>query len=419
MNVMNKVIENVDMRITDTWGVAWDEMETTRDFLQNFYDANDVDKIKILCLSNEVKVSAAAAFDYKELLYLGSDKGNDPNTIGQYGEGFKASLLNAMRNWNCNVELCVNDRKLRFYFKTDNFGKSEKKVIYCEISEITPIRGTELKISNCPSKLIEEFKFGMKYFYYEQNPLFGDILLDSYHGDILIRKSTDKYGYIFYKKLLRAKLDIPIIMICNKENKAIDNQIKHDRDRKAFNEKVIESLIKYICKQFHVNKFKLLVLHLKDWWAKGDKYLAVIAETQRPSYYGETHKADYFPENYYARESTNPWPLDGIDKLELELKIKEISEKYKEKKYVCCPRYMSFFGMKSPDSEAIDELKISLLDEKKRNRPPTLLEHEAIILSASFCKGISLTLFERYDNAIYKISNSEKIIGQNRSDNYK
>jgi hypothetical protein len=366
---MNKIIENVDMRITDTWGVEWDEMETTRDFLQNFYDANAVSEINILCSLNEVIVSAPAAFDYKELLYLGSDKRNDPNTIGQYGEGFKASLLNAMRNWNCNVELCVGSKKLRFYFKSDNIGKSEKRVIYCEISEITPpIKGSELMVSNCPSRLIEEFKFGMKYFYYEQNPLFGDTLLDNYYGDISIRKSTDKHGYIFYKKLLRAKIDIPIIVICNKENKMIDNQTKHDRDRKAFNEKVIESVIKYVCKQFLFDKFKPLVLYLKYWWEKGNKYLAIIAETQRPCG-GWRSKADYFPEKYYAHETVPSWLPDGMDRLELELKTNEIAEKFKDKKYVCCPRYMHYFGMKSPDSEAIEELCISLKDEEKRTEP--------------------------------------------------
>ncbi|KKM06665.1 hypothetical protein LCGC14_1741690 [marine sediment metagenome] len=40
-------IEIIDTRITDHWGVDWNAMEIVRDFLQNFYDANSVDKIKI------------------------------------------------------------------------------------------------------------------------------------------------------------------------------------------------------------------------------------------------------------------------------------------------------------------------------------------------------------------------------------
>jgi hypothetical protein len=376
---MDKVIEDIDMRITDKWGVEWNEMETVRDFLQNFYDANAVDEINILCSPTEVIISAPAAFDYKELLYMGSDKGQDPNTIGQYGEGFKASLLNAMRNWNCNVELCVIDKKLRFYFKSDIIGKSEKKIIYCEISDITPIRGTELMISNCSSKLIEEFKFGMKYFYYEQNPLFGNILLDSYYDDISIRKSTNNSGYIFYKRLLRAKLDLPIIIICNKENKTIDNQIKHDRDRKAFTEKITESLIRYVCRKFGFSEFKPLLLYLKHWWEKGHRLLGIIAETQRPGWRKE-HRAHYFPDNYYASESIEILISDGIDKLEFELKTKEIAEEFKKQNYIRCPRYMNYFGMKTPDGEAIRELTILKQKEEEKNRFPTPLECEANLL---------------------------------------
>jgi len=416
---VEKTIEIIDMRITDKWGVEWNEMETTRDFLQNFYDANSVKDIAIECSSTKVTVSAPAVFDYKELIYMGSDKGQDSNAIGQYGEGFKASLLNAMRNWNCNVELSTGNKKLKFFFKSGNIGKSEKKIIFCELLEITPINGTELTLSNCPSKLIEEFKFGMKYFYYDGNQLFGDILLDNYSNDISVLKSTEKYGYIFYKRLLRAKIDLPIIIVCNKEYKIVDKQIKHDRDRKAFNEKVIESLLKYVFKQFYRNAFKKMIVFLKNWWEKGDKYLAVIAETQGSRWYHQNSKADYFPEEYYAKESFGLVPPNGIDKLLLEIKTKEIAEKYKKEKYICCPRYMSYFGMKTPDGEAIGELTIQEEEEGKKRRSPTILELESISVLIAFCKEISADLYKRYENAVYTIGTSDNIIGQNRSKNYK
>jgi hypothetical protein len=72
--------------------------------------------------------------------------------------------------------------------------------------------------------------------------------------------------------------------------------------------------------------------------------------------------------------------------------------------------------MKTPDGEAIE-----ILEQKKEedSRSPTLLEHEAIILLAEFCKEISVPLFERYENALYVVGNSDKIIGQNQSINYK
>ena len=39
--------EIIDTRITDHWGVDWNAMEIVRDFLQNFYDANPIEDIKI------------------------------------------------------------------------------------------------------------------------------------------------------------------------------------------------------------------------------------------------------------------------------------------------------------------------------------------------------------------------------------
>lgn len=411
-------LECIDMRITEYWGVEWDEMEAVRDFLQNFYDANDVDQIKIDIKNKTVTVSAPAEFDYKQLVYFYSSKTNNPDAIGQYGEGFKASLLNAMRNWNCNVEMCISNKKLRFFLDDVEIEGTQKKVIKCELSEIEPISGTILIIKNCSPILIAEFQFGLKHFYYEQNPLFGNILLNDYSGDISIRESKEKFGYIFYKKLLRAKIELPIIIICNREYKIIDKQIKHDRDRKAFNEKVTESLLKLIFKQFSFIALKPMVLHLKNWWEKGDKYLAVIAGTQVPSW-RNYHYVDYFPENYYARETTGIYPPDGIDELELELKTRDIVEKFKKKNYICCPRYMSYFGMKTPDRVAVDELFSIGENEEKESRSPTLLEHEAIILLSSFCKEISLVLYERYEKAIYKIVTSDKIIGQYKSENYK
>ncbi|MCL2138105.1 MAG: hypothetical protein FWH41_01075 [Treponema sp.] len=162
-----KVINHIDIHVPATWGVHWDEMKTARDFLQNFYDANKVNDIKVHVDENTVQFYAPGKFDYKNLLYVRSTKTNNPDTIGKYGEGFKASLLNAMRNWNCSVEMYVGNKKLRFYFKDMEFDDSDDKIIICELSEIDPIQGTRLVVGNCNSRLITEFKFGLKHFYVE------------------------------------------------------------------------------------------------------------------------------------------------------------------------------------------------------------------------------------------------------------
>ena len=43
----HEIIDKINTHISDAWGVYWSEMETVRDFLENFYDANRIEDIKI------------------------------------------------------------------------------------------------------------------------------------------------------------------------------------------------------------------------------------------------------------------------------------------------------------------------------------------------------------------------------------
>ena len=170
MGKTEKLINTIDTKTTDSWGAEWDEMETARDFIQNFFDANDIDKIKIEIYGKTVKISAPAEFDYRSLIYLWSDKANDPESIGQYGEGFKVSVLNAMRNWGCGVEFYVANHKLEYYFKNIDISSKGARAIMCRHYEIDAIQGSCLVVSNCTKRLIEAFEFGLKHFYHKDNP---------------------------------------------------------------------------------------------------------------------------------------------------------------------------------------------------------------------------------------------------------
>lgn len=397
----DKNLEIIDTKITDRWGVHWDEMETVRDFLQNFYDANDINDIKIEVNDSTVTISAPTAFDYNELIYLGSDKAQNPNAIGQYGEGFKASVVNALRNWNCIVEFCILDKKLRFYFESMFIGKSDKRVIFCEVSEIEKISGSKLIVHNCTTKLVEEFKFGLNHFYYETNPLFEKKFVATYQKDIIIYKSNDKNGYIFYKKLLRYKTNVPIVIVCNKEYKNVENKIKHDRDRKAFNDDVLETLLKLVFRNFRSYELRSTFLSLENWWAKGHKLLAIIADTR--SY---NDRDIYFPENYYAKESNNT-------NLNEKNEIEKILQEFKDLNYKCCPRYMSKLGMKTPEDIAKKRLKEKEeLINKTYSRDLTFLEKQGILTLSFFIKELSVDLFKKFENAKYSTGDNEEIIGE-------
>jgi len=409
-----KVIEIVDIHVSEHWGVMWDEREVVRDFLQNFYDANDVSDIKINVENNTVSISAPAKFDYNEAIYMRTNKANNPDAIGQYGEGFKASLVNAMRNWDCKVSMYIGNRKLRFYFKDKQFGESESRIIMCEVSEIYPAQeGTRLVVKNCSTRLITEFNFGLKNFYYRHNPLIGKCIINDYYNNIQIYESTEKdCGYLFYGKLIRSKLNLPIVIVCGKNYKRIDDKIKFDRDRKAFTQNVKESLLKNIFVTMKDIEIDDLLYHVSDFWIKGDNELAIIAETRR-SYgiFGEFIVNDIFPNDYYAKESY--LPISNKDNELINPLIQAVVEEFQKNKYHCCPRYMSYFGMKTPDYIAKNRKT-----EKQKNithlysRDLTFWERQGVNLLADFIKKLSSEIYKKYKDAVYSIGENDVIIGE-------
>ena len=402
---MEKIIETIDIRTTDSWGAIWDEMETARDFIQNFYDANEVDKIKIEINNKTVRISGPAEFDYKALIYLWSNKGNDSESIGQYGEGFKVSVLNALRNWNCGIEFYVSNHKLKYYFKRINIASEEARAILCEHSEIETVQGSCLVVSNCTKKLIEEFTFGLKHFYYENNPLFGKQLLKNGHYGITIYESTNENtGYVFYKKLMRKVIALPIVIIANKEIHYVENKIKHDRDRKAFNDEVLNICLRHIFNKLYTYELKPVFYALEKFWPKGHPILYTMVTSHKG---GWRRNDAIFPENYYALEQ---YSKDNIVMNDL---IREVVDEFKEKKYICCPRYFSYCGMKTPDDEASKRMKKKQDSiNKAYSREMTMYESQGISILANFIKMLSPEIYTKFETAKYTIGENDDIVGE-------
>lgn len=389
----------IDTKITDCWVVEWTPGEIARDFLQNFYDANTVEDIKIVNEADTVTVSAPAEFDADELLYMGSDKGED--AIGKYGEGFKAATLNAMRNHHCQVEVWVKNKRLEWFFESRKIGRSEKKVVMCRISAAEEINGTRLILKKCPSVLIEEFQFGLNHFYYEANPLLGELLAETPQGDIRIYKSNKKSGYAFYKKLLRAELDVPLAFVCNRSYQNIEAKIAHDRDRKAFNENVLEIFLARVGKRFP-EQLPDLVNLLQPWWGQGHKVLSIFARSARYNFSMD------FPENYYARSSKdNNHHLDEMAKIQLQ------EEEFKKAGYIACPGYMSELGMKTAAS-VVKERETKIRDEYAQNhtRSPNAIEGQALLILSRAVEGISSNFASLFRNVQYTIGDSDSILGE-------
>lgn len=396
--------EIIDTKITDKWRVEWDEMETVRDFLQNFYDANPVEDISISIEGTTVEISAPKTFDYRELIYLGSNKKGDDSTIGQYGEGWKAGVLNALRNWDCEIDFTIADKNLHYFFENDTIGKGKMRILKCEITSLVDsFQGSKLVVKNCTPKLIQEFEFGLNYFYYETNPLFGSVVQKTYEDDIVVYKSSTSEGYVFYKKLMRAKLDVPVVVVCNRTYKNIDKEIAHDRDRKAFKKDVLDSLLKYIFKNFDNRYCVELLGELKRQWEKGHWLLKIIADTRS----WNDRFCITFDENYYAQTK------EEKEDMELRLEMNTVLQEFISNHYINCPAYMSKFGMKTTKSVAKERIKKRKeILNKTFTRGLTVYEKLGISILADFIKQLSTDLFNKFENAKYTVGQNDEVIGE-------
>jgi hypothetical protein len=400
MDKKDKVIETIDTKITEDWGVDWSPMEIVRDFLQNFYDDNSIDEIDIDIKEDTVTVKAPAAFDYQLLIYMKSTKKGE-DTVGQYGEGFKAAALNAMRNHRCDLRFFVKDKALRFFFSSRILGGEQTRIVMCEVVQLSePVQGSILQVSKCPKSLIDEFEFGLRYFYFEDNPLFGDELASAWEKDIFVFKSNTNRGYVFYGKILRATLDVPIVIVCNRKYKRIDDKIEHDRDRKAFNEDVLTGFLKYVFRPIS-NETKNIVLFLEDYWISGHKILSAIADSNNG------HVRIDYPENYYAKSSLGQLSVDLRQLVDKRLK------EYKERGCFECRSYMNKLGMKS----AVSEIKKEQSEQKDRynkmyTRIPTPLESKAIEHISNYIDNLVPGLRQNFSNITYTIGDSDEIIGE-------
>lgn len=397
----NRTSEIINTHISDHWGVFWSEMETVRDFLQNFYDANSVEDIKIEVIDSTVTVFASAVFDWKELIIFGSNKGSDDKSVGNYGEGFKASLLNSMRNYGCSVCMYTGSNKLEFYFESEEIGEREKRLIKCKRTGVDDIGGTKLELKNCSKRIINEFKFGLNYFYHESNLLFGKVLDRSWENDIVVYASNDSQGYVFYKNLLRAKLDVPIVIVCNRSYKRVDSMIMHDRDRKAFNDEVLEILLKYL---FRPIRAENIINFMQPYWSKGHKILAILSSASRYNFKMK------FPEKYYARDrKISNASLDFIREIDEQVK------KFQDQGYICCPHYMHRLGMKTAEEVVVAKLEADKIKYANAySRAPTPIEHESIQILFNCINEIMPFLSDRFKDASYVVGESDEVIGELR-----
>lgn len=407
--------ETLTSSVTTSWGVEWDEQYIARDILQNFFDANrsNVHNIDIKTNGSVIEICAPAAFNLKELFYLGSKKGDDD--VGQYGEGFKAAAMCLLRDHRVvPLMICENSVVCMRVAHMPVENTDLYPIIYDFFAKSDPIPGSMLILKGCSKSISKAMDNGLDNFLYEENRLLGESLWRSWDNSFQIFSSRSGEGYIFYKKLRRGVIHgIPLVIIIDKEYKTIETIIAQDRDRKAFGDKLLDKFFKTFAQgaaRENLMVQKIILEASREIWAKGHSLLAAMADKTWRSLWTREDSAAVFGEHYFARTDTR-----RIGELYKYAEIKNKENEWEKEGRIALPGYFSDFGVVNYHF-FIQDLKDRALRESETRfkRKPTSTEYKAIELFSNAFRSLSQHFYTLLSskNAIYFITEDEVLLGE-------
>jgi hypothetical protein len=402
-----------ESNVTTSWGVEWDEQYIARDILQNFYDANkdEVDKINIsIEKRNNIVISAPAEFNIQQLFYLGSQKTEED--VGQYGEGFKAACVCLLRDHNLTpVAITGQDVYHIRLSETPVAGTDMYPMIYDLYTMDGKSVGSKFILENCNPKLVEAFRLGLSNFFFTVNhPIVGKQLEDrGWSPKTNIYHSKDGSGYIYFEKMMRAKLGpkVPLVFEITYPYKRIKKKIGLDRDRKTFSQ---QDDLSFFFKEIKMSTslFKnVLKATEASLWSKGHTH--ELLEYHSAGYsWRENHSALF--QNYYVKSSSK-------DIIEQE-KIRQIEKTWQNNGRRPIAKVFLKMGAKS----ALTYLAELRAQAKKKSdeaakRAPEDSEWRAIELMRSIMvlyAPETAKIFQR-DKSTYIIIDSEALLGEFKS----
>ena len=222
--------------------------------------------------------------------------------------------------------------------------------------KINKLKGNYFIINTLDKKLKKAFEFGLRNFFYSNNPLIGEVLHS--YNDITIYKSTTKDGFGFYKGLKRVDIKgIPVIISIDKSYAALEKKVKIDRDRQAFDSKLQSTFYSifarsgfYYAEMKNNPAIKYILKSSKEIWPKGHLLLSAIASSTYGRLKDDKSLKDLFGNDYiseskftYSREITyHDWFSTRTQNY-----IRNRDSKQKKSNKIMLPSYFNNFGVLS------------------------------------------------------------------------
>ena len=406
-----KYIKTVESSVTTSWGVNWGHDYIARDILQNFRDANlnDIDKIDIKVHDDQILVSAKNSFDIRKLFYMGSNKSGDDETIGEYGEGFKAACV-SMIKLGINDPISISGDNAIIISVGKAVVENMRPLIY-HYFKINKQNSTIFSVNTYDEKLKKAFKFGMNHFWYEKNDLVGQKLYE--YNEIAAYKSKKaREGYIFYRGIMRNTIPhIPIVINISKKYAAIENKIKADRDRNSFSSKLTQTFFSiYARSGFYWGGMKnnpaihYILKTSKPIWPKGHQLLSAIGTYSRSLDEDLVIKKMFTEKKYYCESTYNytsgiTWS-DWYDTKTQSFVLRR-DNKFKKDGRLKLPSYFSNFGVLSSLGQFVKKKKAAEERVKKtKTASLTTKQTKAVNIALDCIKKVAPAFSKLYKNHI-------------------
>lgn len=238
--------DGIKLNLVMTYPVRWSRTHIMQDYIQNFYDMTGAKKFFRdfnYCYdenSQTLRMKSKKGFSAEWLQYMGAStkrksKGN--YTAGKFGEGFKIASLCAFRDYKIGIHMESRDWILdvvEIQGKIDGRNVSflgyDKKVRDYDENSI-------LCLTNITPEAYQDFLEAMKSFFYPENPLFGECIVNERDYAVYklsqsaVKKKNKMCGRLFASMQERARIyNVPLIF-CNHKYRS---DKEDDRDRKSF-----------------------------------------------------------------------------------------------------------------------------------------------------------------------------------------
>ena len=434
-------IDSQTSSVSTKWGVSWSEFAIVRDYLQNFYDnhRNNINDININIENDLISVTAPKEFDLRELYFLGSQKTNSTNSVGQYGEGFKAATVSLIKLGHDYVTSTSGDMACVISIGEQIEGNLDIRPLVYNYFKINRQTGCGLFIKSFNEELKSAFKDGLDQYWYDKNPTVGELLHK--HGEFSFYKSSNDKGHIFYGSIKRAEIkDIPIVINIDKKYNQIEKKVAADRDRNSFDDRLTASLYKIIFKNgFHPTTpashpvIDYIIENSRKLWETGKGHPLIQAMADNFGYlchYEEdrAHLENIFGDKYYAQSSYKYLRTKQTSWWEIQPDIFLKEREFKKQGKIELPAYFSFFGVISAAEELeIENMRIKEEAQNKNTEPLTGKEISGLKICLECVKEIAPEFRGLFTNVlegsysteagrVYNVSfmsvSSEKLLGE-------